>query len=41
MDNEYMQLCRAVSKGENIDASYSIHEELLAWKGRIYVTKAM
>jgi hypothetical protein len=41
MDEEYMKICRAVSKGDNVDAHYSIKEDLLAWKGTIYVPKAM
>jgi len=41
LNDEYMQLCKEVSKGENIDANYTIQEELLAWKGRIYIPKAM
>jgi hypothetical protein len=41
MDEEYMKICRAVSKGDNVDANYSSEEDLQAWKGRIYVPKAM
>ena len=41
MDNEYIQLFRAVSKGANVDCSYAIQEDMLTWKGRIYVPKAM
>jgi hypothetical protein len=41
LDDEYMQLCKAVSKGEMVDANYTIQEELVAWKGRIYIPKAM
>jgi hypothetical protein len=41
LDKEYMQLCRAVSKAENVDSNYTIQEELLAWKERIDVRRAM
>jgi len=41
LDDEYMRICKAVSKGEKVDDHYSIQEDLLAWKGRIYVPKAM
>jgi hypothetical protein len=41
LDEEYMQLCKAVTKGENVDINYTIQEDLLAWKGRIYVPKNM
>lgn len=30
LDDEYMQLCKAVSKGDNVVGIYSIQEELLA-----------
>jgi hypothetical protein len=40
LDDKYMQLCKAVAQGENVDINYTIQEELLAWKGRIYVPKA-
>jgi hypothetical protein len=41
MDEEYMKICKAVSKGDNVDANYSIQEDLLAWNGWIYVPRAM
>jgi len=41
LDEEYMQLYKAVSKGENINAKYTIQEELLAWNGMVYAPKAM
>jgi len=36
-----MELCKAVSKGEKVDINYTIQEEFLVWKRRIYVLKAM
>lgn len=30
LDDKYMQLCKAVSKGDNVVGNYSIQEELLA-----------
>jgi hypothetical protein len=41
LDEEYIQLCKAVLKGENVDNNYAIQNEVLTWKGRIYVPKAM
>jgi hypothetical protein len=41
LDDEYIRLCKAVSKGENIDKNYAIKEDILTWKGRIYVPKGM
>jgi hypothetical protein len=35
LDDEYVQLCKAVCKSENVDVKYSIREVLLCWKGRI------
>jgi hypothetical protein len=41
MDEEYIQLCNTVTKGENIDSSYTIQEHVLVGKGRICIPKAM
>jgi len=41
LDDEYIRLCKAVSKKENIDTNYAIKEDILTWKGRIYVPKGM
>jgi hypothetical protein len=41
LDEEYMQSCKAVSKGKIINNNCTLHEELLGWKTRIYVPKAM
>jgi len=41
LDGEYLQICKAVSRKENVDANYSIKEDSLAWKGWLYVPKAM
>jgi hypothetical protein len=41
MDDDYIILCKAVTKGENIESNYNIPEDVLAWKGRIYLPKDM
>jgi len=41
IDEEYIQLCKTLTKGENIDSSYAIQEHVLVGKGRIDVPKAM
>jgi hypothetical protein len=41
LDQKYIQLCKAVSREENIDINYAIQDEVLTWKGRIYAPKAM
>jgi hypothetical protein len=41
LDEEYMHLCTAVSKGEKMDESYTIREDMLACKKRINVPRAM
>jgi len=41
LDKEYIQLCNAVSKRENVDVNYTIPEDVLTWKGKIYVPKGM
>jgi hypothetical protein len=41
LDEEYRQLCKAVTKCENVDINHTIQEDYLAWKGRIYVPKNM
>ena len=34
-DDEYIRLCKTVSKGENVDTNYAIKEDVFTWKGRI------
>jgi len=41
LDDEYIRLCKAVLKGENVNTNYAIKEDILTWKGRIYVPKGM
>jgi len=40
-DKDYLALCKATKKGENIAKEYSIDQELLCWKGRVYAPKAL
>jgi len=39
-DEDYIALCKATNKKENIAKEYSIDQELLCWKGRVYAPKA-
>jgi len=32
LDKEYVKLCKAVMKGENVDNNYAIQEDVLTWK---------
>jgi hypothetical protein len=41
LDEEYTQLCKPVSMGENIDINHAMQDEVLTCKGRIYVPEAM
>jgi len=41
LDDEYIRLCKAVSKGESVDTNYAIKEDILTWKRRIYVPTRM
>jgi len=41
LDEKYMQLCKQVSTGGNIDKSFSISNELLCWKNRISVPEGL
>ena len=41
LEDKYMRFCKAVSNGDNVDANYTLQEQLLTWKGRIYVPEAM
>jgi len=41
IDDEYIQLFKAVTKGESVDINYAIQEDVLAWKERLNVPKAM
>ena len=37
LDEKYRDLCKQVSLGGNIDGNFTIANELLCWKNRIYV----
>jgi hypothetical protein len=37
LDEKYRELCKQVTKGGNINKGFSISNELLCWKNRIYV----
>jgi len=41
VDDEYIHLCKAVSRGETVDINYAIQDEVLTWEGRIYVPQVM
>jgi hypothetical protein len=41
LDEEYTQLCKLVSKEENIDINHAIQDEVLTCNARIYVPEAM
>ena len=41
LDDKYRELCNQVSLGGNIDKSFSISNELLCWKNRIYVPEEL
>jgi len=39
LDDDYIQLCKRVTKGKNINLKYGIQEDVLTWKGRLYVPR--
>jgi len=41
LDDNYKQLCKQVTKGENIDKKFMITDDLLCWKNRIYVPEGL
>jgi len=41
LDEKYWELCKQVSTGGNIDKSFSLSNELLCWKNRIYVPEGL
>jgi hypothetical protein len=41
MDGKYRELCKQVTTGGNIDKSFSISNDLLCWKKRIYVPERL
>jgi hypothetical protein len=40
LDKEYVQLCKAVTKGENVDDYYAIQDEAFTWKVLCHVHRA-
>jgi len=41
LDEKYRELCKLVSSGGNIDKGYSILNELLCWRNRMYVPEGL
>jgi len=41
LDEKYRDLCKQVSLGGNIDGNFTIANELLCWKNRIYVPEGL
>jgi hypothetical protein len=41
LDGKYRELCKQVTTGGNIDNSFSISNDLLCWKNRIYVPEGL
>jgi hypothetical protein len=41
LDEKYRERCKQVYAGGNIDKTFSISNELLCWKYRIYVPKGL
>jgi len=41
LDDKYKEICTQVIKGGNIDKSFTITDDLLCWKNRIYVPEGM
>jgi len=41
LDEKYRELCKQVTKGGNIDKGFSITNELLCWRNRIYVPEGL
>jgi len=41
LDEKYRDLCKQTSSGGNIYGNFSISNELLCWKNRIYVPEGL
>jgi len=41
LDDKYKELCKQVVKEENIDRNFTITDDLLCWKNRIYVPEGL
>jgi len=41
LDDRYRDLCKQVTKGGNIDKRFTITDDLLCWKNRIYVPEGL
>ena len=41
LDEKYRDLCKQISSGGNIDGNFTIANELLCWKNRIYVPEGL
>jgi len=41
LDEKYRHLCKQISSGGNIDGNFTIVNELLCWKNRIYVPEGL
>jgi len=41
LDENYIALCKQVSSGKSVDKNFSISDELLCWKNRIYVPEGL
>jgi len=41
LDDEYVHICKVSWKGDSINSNYDNKEDILTWKGRIYVLKRM
>jgi hypothetical protein len=41
LDEDYVAICRQVNSGGKIDKRYEIKDDLLCWKGRLYVLKGL
>jgi hypothetical protein len=41
LDIKYRDICKQVSAGGNVDKSFSIKDELLCWKNRMYVSEGL
>jgi hypothetical protein len=41
LDEKYLEICRSLEKGELKNEHYSMEDELLCWKKRIYVPEKL
>jgi hypothetical protein len=41
LDEDYVAICRQFSSGGKIDECYEVKDDLLSWKGRLYVPKGL